>query len=114
SSSARSSIQEPSRAAAGRSTSALTTLQDAPPSVVLAIPLNGASLGARRRPRRPTYATSPWLAEAAMGPRLGFAPLAGPQAASPAPCFIAPSAPLASRQARPPSSLTAMPASVVT
>jgi hypothetical protein len=49
-----------------------------------------------------------------MGPRLGFEPLAGPHAASPVPCFIAPSEPLASRQARPPSSLTAMPASVVT
>ena len=49
-----------------------------------------------------------------MGPRLGFEPFAGPHAASPVPCFIAPSEPLASRQARPPSSLTAMPASVVT
>src|SRR6187397_1971388 len=37
-----------------------------------------------------------------MGPRLGFEPLAGPHAASPVPCFIAPSEPtiLAHRDAR--------------
>ena len=49
-----------------------------------------------------------------MGPRLDLELAAGPQLASPGPCIMAPSKPLASRQVRPPSSETAMPAGVVT
>src|SRR5262245_54311021 len=77
---ARGSIQDAARFADGRSDSACTTLQLAPPSLVFAMPFHGASpLPGSTIPRSPTYATSGKWADAAIGPSDGSEPFAVPQ-----------------------------------